>query len=71
MSVTETIIGLLACILVWAFGYWRQKRHRIGDVPLIPPIYIQLIGLIGFFVFAAHLFSITTGIEWTPPRRGP
>jgi uncharacterized membrane protein len=71
MSQTNTIIGLVVCMLLGFFGIWRQKRHRLGDVPLISPFYIQLIALIGFFVFAAHLFSITTGIEWTPPRRGP
>ncbi len=69
MSLKGTIIGLVACVLVWAFGFWREKKHELGTVSLIPPFYIQFLGIVGFLVFAAHLFSITTGIDWTPPFR--
>ncbi|MFC4348734.1 hypothetical protein ACFO5Q_12850 [Kordiimonas lipolytica] len=69
MSVKETIIGLAACVLVWAFGFWREKKHELGTVSLVPPFYIQFLGIVGFFVFAAHLIAITTGLDWTPPFR--
>lgn len=69
MSLVNTVIGLVACTLLWLFGRWREKRHQWGRVPLVPPFYIQFIALVGFFVFAAHLISITTGLDWTPPFR--
>ena len=67
MSLVHTLIGLVACAALWAFGYWREQRHVIGVVPLIPPFYIQFTALVGAFVFAAHLVVLLTGVEWKPP----
>ncbi|NVJ70961.1 MAG: hypothetical protein HWE08_11435 [Alphaproteobacteria bacterium] len=69
MSLRWTIAGLIACALLWLFGRWREKKHELGVVPIIPPFYIQFFGLVGFLVFAAHLIAITTGLDWTPPFR--
>ena len=67
MDMMDTVIGLVACCLLWLFGFWREKRHVTGIVPLIPPFYIQFAALVGAFVFAAHLVVLLTGIDWKPP----
>lgn len=69
MDLTETLIGLAASALIWLFGRWREKKHTLGDVPMISPFYIQFAALVAFFVFAAHLVSLVTGLDWTPPFR--
>ncbi|WP_417450396.1 hypothetical protein [Kordiimonas sp.] len=67
MELTVTLVGLFAFLLLWLFGFWREKRHVTGEVPLVPPIYIQILALVGAFVFLAHLVALITGIDWKPP----
>lgn len=67
MNLTMTIGGLAAGIALWLFGYWREKKKVLGQVPLLSPFAIQFIGLIIALVMAANLFALLTGVEWKSP----
>jgi len=67
MTLTQTIIGMVICIMLWVIVGWREKKRHLGVVPLLSPHTVQFILLIMFFVFAANLFAQITGITWTPP----
>ncbi|TNE67141.1 MAG: hypothetical protein EP335_02075 [Alphaproteobacteria bacterium] len=68
MTVWQNVIGLVAALGLWGFGRWREKRHRIGDVPLIPAIYIQFFALVVFLALAANLVALATGVDWKNPQ---
>lgn len=67
MTLKMNIAGLVAAVLVWLFGWWREKRYRMGDVPIIPAFYIQFAALVAFLVLAANLIALVTGINWKSP----
>lgn len=62
-------IGMVAGVVIWLFGRWREKRALLGIVPMVPHFYIQLTGLIVFLVFAADFIAAVTGVTWTSPFR--
>ncbi|MFC3050337.1 hypothetical protein [Kordiimonas pumila] len=67
MSTTQTLAGIGACLFLWLFFWWREKRRQFGTVSLIPYYYLQFSLLIFILVLCAHLFALVTGIEWQPP----
>jgi len=69
MPVKFSAAGMIACVLVWAFAGWREKKKQLGDVPLVPHLYIKFFALILFLVFAADFISGVTGVTWQSPFR--
>lgn len=67
MSLTYTVIGLVAGITLWLYGFWREKKKVLGQVPILSPFAFQFLGLIVALVMAANLFAQLTGIEWQSP----
>ena len=63
------LIGMTAGVALWGFGFWREKRAQIGKVPIVPPHFIQFLGLMVFLVFAAEFVSAVTGVSWKSPFR--
>lgn len=61
--------GMIAGILLWLFGRWKESRQTLGVVPWLPPFYIQLTGLVMCLVFAADFISLSTGVTWSSPFR--
>lgn len=69
MTLETTIAAMAACLLVWAFATWREKKTLLGQVPFIPHIYYKYSALILLLVLTAKLISLLTGLEWEPGLR--
>ncbi len=69
MQTTNALIGMVLGAVLWGFGRWREKRHQVGKVALIPPFYIQFTGLLIFLAFSADFIAAYTGATWTSPFR--
>ncbi|MBH68451.1 MAG: hypothetical protein CMM58_08870 [Rhodospirillaceae bacterium] len=70
MNLTSTLIGLVFSVLFFAWANWHQRRKKeLGTICLIPTTAIQIISLVAFVVFAAHLLTILTGTTFRG-RRG-
>lgn len=63
------LIGMAVGAGLWFFGRWREKRAKLGVVPLLPPVYIQFTGLLLFLAFSADFIAAVTGVTWTSPFR--
>lgn len=69
MTSVYLAIGMALCAIAASLSHWRNKKRPLGNVPLLPPHYVQLTMLIIFLVLAANLFSDLTGVKWDPPFR--
>ncbi|NVJ98732.1 MAG: hypothetical protein HWE25_11300 [Alphaproteobacteria bacterium] len=67
MTLTIAIIGLVAGLALWAYGFWREKKKQLGHVPILSPFAYQFLGLIVTLVMAANLVALLTGVEWKSP----
>lgn len=69
MPLEISVTGMLVCVLIWVLTSWREKKKQLGDVPIIPHIYIKFFTLIVFLVFAANFVSEVSGVTWKSPFR--
>ncbi len=58
---TMAVFSLGLAMAGWAA--WQERRQRgLGELPLLPPIPILILGVIIMMVAAAHLVSLWTGV---------
>lgn len=69
MTTLYSLIGMAAGAALWLFGWWRQRKQKMGHVPLIAPVYLQFFGLLIVLIFAADFISAVTGVTWKSPFR--
>lgn len=63
-------LSLAATIALFAFGLtvcgwaaWQERRQRgLGDLPLLPPIPVLLVGVMLVLLSLAHLVTLWTGV---------
>jgi hypothetical protein len=61
LNATIALFSLGLAMAVWAA--WQERRQRgLGELPLLPPIPILILGVIIMLVAAAHLVSLWTGV---------
>ena len=60
-------LGLLAIgLLLCGSAAWIERRPRaLGEVPLLPPLPLLMLGLLIVLVSLAHLVTLWSGV---PPR---
>jgi len=63
MSLYPTIALLALGLALASWAAWQERRQRgLGELPLLPPIPILILGVIIMLVAAAHLVSLGTGV---------
>jgi hypothetical protein len=61
LGATIALFSLGLAMAVWAA--WQERLQRgLGELPLLPPIPILILGVIIMLVAAAHLVSLWTGV---------
>jgi hypothetical protein len=62
MSLTVTLLLLLASLALILFANWQERRERpLGEAPLISYPALQMVGIVFTVLLAAHLISLLTG----------
>jgi hypothetical protein len=63
MSLYPTMALLALGLALASWAAWQERRQRgLGELPLLPPIPILILGVIIMLVAAAHLVSLWTGV---------
>jgi len=63
VNLTATLALLAGGIALCGWAGWQERRQRgLGDVPLLPPIPVLLIGVMLVLVSLAHLVTLSTGV---------
>lgn len=58
---TMALFSLGLALAGWAA--WQERRQRgLGELPILPPLPILILGVIIMLVAAAHLVSLWTGV---------
>lgn len=63
-------MSLVATMILFGFGLalagwaaWQERRQRdLGELPLLPPFPVLVLGVIIMLVAAAHLVSLWSGV---------
>jgi hypothetical protein len=64
MTLPWTIGWLVVSLLLAGLGVWRDRRPpSMTEVPLVPPMLLLGLGVIGIVLGLAHLLSLLTGME--------
>ena len=63
MNLGSTLVLLAAGLALCGWAAWQERRQRgLGDLPLLPPIPVLLVGVMLVLVSSAHLVTLATGV---------
>ncbi len=65
LSATATLLLLALGLALGGWAAWQERRPRgLGDLPLMPPIPVLIVGVLIVLVSLAHLLTIWTGMPF-------
>jgi len=63
MSLLATMILFSLGLALAGWAAWQERRQRgLGELPLLPPLPVLILGVIIMLVAAAHLVSLWSGV---------
>ena len=67
METAATTGALVAGIALALLGRWLDRRERpLGSVPLVPPFWLTVAGVLVVVLMLAHLVTLLTGVPLRP-----
>jgi hypothetical protein len=63
LSLAATLALLASGLGLCTWAAWQERRPRsLGELPILPPIPVLLVGVMIVLVCLAHLVTIWTGV---------
>ncbi len=62
LTLVPTLLLTLAGLSICGWAAWLERRPRtLGELPIVPPVPLLLLGVLVVLVGLAHLVSLWTG----------